>query len=101
VEVIARGVIQHGLQRSDLRHIDRSGWKAGVAVRVVRRVDLLVDIKYALEREVANGKLQRRVCLKGDSFPESIDIQSCDYGCLFSLNGFCLNDGGEDGDLNG
>ncbi len=61
IKVIAGHIIQNGIDGTNLGQVDRPRRQTSVHVRIVRRVDKLMLVKHAFEREVAHGIYQRRV----------------------------------------
>jgi hypothetical protein len=101
IYIIVRAADEKRVERSLLADADRAGRKSRVAISIVRRLHLKVLQQDAAQREVADGKLHRRVRLKGHALLQTVPIEASHDTALTAVGGLLLGDGGQGGGLEG
>ena len=77
-QVIRFRRIEHHIERSGIRTADRSGRKARVLIRVIRRIDRQMAIEDTLEFEIPHGIFDGRTSLQEHAFLDAVQVQTGD-----------------------
>ena len=84
--------MEHGIDALLAGYLDRAGGKSSVPIGIVGTLHLQVGVVDTTQGKVLQGKLHRRVSLKGHTTVQTVEVHTSDVGFLSVISRFFIYD---------